>query len=120
VSRERRKFNTLRIDAKKELQQSITDTFKEVFETSPANPMVKASHCWSIVQEQLETILGTTICQQWFKTTCPMVITNNVLMLSTESNFAAQWLNTHYKELVDALLQLQDPKLSCFFIQKRN
>lgn len=113
-----RKLAGFQVQGKKELEKCITKTFKTILKTKISHPMVSASSCWKIIQEQLEAILGITIYNQWFQATTPMVISNNVLMLYTETNFAAQWLNNHYKELIDALIQAQDPQLSCFFIPK--
>lgn len=115
-----RQLAGFQVQGKKELEKNITNKFKTVLSTKISHPMVSASSCWSIIQEQLEAIFGITIYNQWFHKTSPMVISNNVLMLYTESNFAAQWLNNHYKELIDALVQAQDPQLSCFFIPKKS
>ena len=84
------------------------------------NPMVNAINVWAIITEQLETVIGITIHRQWFANIRPIVITNNTLLLRTENNFAASWLNTYYKEIIDALLMAQDKKLSCFFLAKEN
>lgn len=81
--------------------------------------MVRASHCWAVAQEQLQTLLDGAIYKQWFVNTCATVIINDVLIVTTKDNFASQWLNTHYIQLVDALIQLQDSKLSCFFVAKK-
>lgn len=102
------------------LQKNISSKLKEVLQDSFDNPVVKARNCWSITSEMLLAILGPQIHEQWFKQVSPLVLKNNILILQTHSNFAAQWINTHYQELVESLLKAQDPNLSCFFIAPRN
>lgn len=119
MSNRSRKNDHIRTNSKTELARSINNTIKYTINANVSNPMVKASHCWSVVQEQLQTLLDAAIYKQWFVNTCATVIINDVLIITAKDNFASQWLNTHYIELVDALIQLQDNKLSCFFITKK-
>lgn len=83
-----------------------------------AHPVVKASYIWSVVSEQLSDILGPEIHHQWFKSAKPTVISHNVLILEVPNHFSAQWIHTHYHELVDVLLSVLDPKLSSFFVSQ--
>ena len=83
-----------------------------------AHPVVKASYTWSIMTEQLCDILGPEVHHQWFKQVKPLVISDNVLILEVPNHFSAQWIHTHYHELVDVLLSVLDPKLSSFFISQ--
>lgn len=80
------------------------------------NPVVKASHIWESTKDQLEIVLGKTIYKQWFSNTRALVISDNVLILKTENDFAAKWLTTYYQALVETLLGIHDKNLSCFFI----
>lgn len=83
-----------------------------------AHPVVKASYIWSVVSEQLCDVLGPEIHHQWFKNVKPLVISDNVLLLEVPNHFCAQWIHTHYHELVDILLSVMDKKLSSFFISQ--
>jgi chromosomal replication initiation ATPase DnaA len=83
-----------------------------------AHPVVKASYIWSILSDQLCDILGPEVHHQWFKQAKPLVISDNVLILEVPNHFSAQWIHTHYHELVDILLSVLDQKLSSFFISQ--
>jgi hypothetical protein len=83
-----------------------------------ANPMVKASYIWSILSDQLSDILGPSVHHQWFKAVKPLVISDNVLILEVPNHFSAQWIHTHYHELVDVLLSVMDKRLSSFFVSQ--
>ena len=83
-----------------------------------AHPVVKASYTWSILTEQLCDILGPEVHHQWFKQVKPLVISDSVLILEVPNHFSAQWIHTHYHELVDVLLSVLDTKLSSFFISQ--
>lgn len=83
-----------------------------------AHPVVKASYIWSILSEQLCDILGPEVHHQWFKQVKPLVISHNVLILEVPNHFSAQWIHTHYHELVDVLLSVMDKKLTSFFISQ--
>lgn len=83
-----------------------------------AHPVVKASYIWSILSEQLSDVLGPEVHHQWFKQVKPVVISHNVLLLEVPNHFSAQWIHTHYHELVDVLLSVMDKKLSSFFISQ--
>ncbi|MBG59352.1 MAG: hypothetical protein CMJ16_02735 [Peredibacter sp.] len=102
--------------AEDRLKRSINHRLKEILNTERDNPVLKAQHSWSIVSEQLRFILGEEVHRQWFQKTKPLVLNNKILILQTHSTFAAQWINTHYQELVENLLKSQDRNLSCFFI----
>lgn len=83
-----------------------------------AHPVVKASYIWSILSEQLCDVLGPEIHHQWFKQVKPLVISHNVLILEVPNHFSAQWIHTHYHELVDVLLSVMDKRLSSFFVSQ--
>ena len=83
-----------------------------------AHPVVKASYIWSILSEQLSDVLGPEVHHQWFKQVKPLVISHNVLLLEVPNHFSAQWIHTHYHELVDVLLSVMDKKLTSFFISQ--
>jgi len=83
-----------------------------------AHPVVKASYIWSILSDQLCDILGPEVHHQWFKQVKPLVISDNVLILEVHNHFSAQWIHTHYHELVDVLLSVMDKRLSSFFISQ--
>ncbi len=83
-----------------------------------AHPVVKASYVWSILSEQLFDVLGPEIHHQWFKQVKPLVISDKVLILEVPNHFSAQWIHTHYHELVDVLLSVMDKKLSSFFVSQ--
>ncbi len=83
-----------------------------------AHPVVKASYTWSILSEQLCDVLGPEVHHQWFKQVKPLVISHNVLILEVPNHFSAQWIHTHYHELVDVLLSVMDKKLTSFFVSQ--
>ncbi|HXH32471.1 MAG TPA: DnaA N-terminal domain-containing protein [Bacteriovoracaceae bacterium] len=83
-----------------------------------AHPVVKASYIWSILTEQLGDVLGPEVHHQWFKQVKPLVISHNVLILEVPNHFSAQWIHTHYHELVDVLLSVMDKKLTSFFVSQ--
>lgn len=83
-----------------------------------AHPVVKASYTWSILSEQLCDILGPEVHHQWFKNVKPLVISHNVLILEVPNHFSAQWIHTHYHELVDVLLSVMDKKLTSYFVSQ--
>lgn len=83
-----------------------------------AHPVVKASYTWSILSEQLCDVLGPEVHHQWFKQVRPLVISHNVLILEVPNHFTAQWIHTHYHELVDVLLSVMDKKLTSFFVSQ--
>lgn len=102
--------------AESRLKRSIHHRLKEILNSEKDNPMLKAKQAWEIVSEQLNFILGEEVHRQWFQNTTPIVLKNKILILQTESIFAAQWITTHYQELVESLLKSQDRNFSCFFI----
>ena len=83
-----------------------------------AHPVVKASYLWSILADQLCDVLGPEVHHQWFKQVKPLVISDNVLILEVPNHFSAQWIHTHYHELIDVLLSVMDKKLSTFFVSQ--
>jgi len=99
-----------------ELKNKIHKELKSTFNKTIDNPVIKAHITWGMLSEQLKDILGNEVHKQWFHHIHPIVFKNNVLLLQTESRFASQWINTHYQELVDALITIQDKKYTCFFI----
>ncbi len=85
---------------------------------SLAHPVAKASYAWTIVSEQLSDILGPSVHHQWFKHVRPLVISHNVLILEVPNHFTAQWIHTHYHELIDLLLSVVDKRMSSFFVSQ--
>ena len=85
---------------------------------SLAHPVVKASYIWTIISDQLCDVLGLAVHHQWFKEVKPLVISHNVLIIEVSNHFSAQWIHTHYQELIDILLSVMDKRLSCFFISQ--
>jgi chromosomal replication initiation ATPase DnaA len=83
-----------------------------------AHPVVKASYTWSIISDQLQDMLGPEIHHQWFKQAKPVVISDNVLILEVPNHFFAQWIHTHYHELIDLLIKVIDKNLSSFFVSR--
>ena len=83
-----------------------------------AHPVVKASYIWSILGEQLCDVLGPEVHHRWFKQVKPLVISHNVLILEVPNHFSAQWIHTHYHELVDVLLSVMDKKLTSYFVSQ--
>lgn len=104
--------HTLDKEFKVHLHKKLKNTFTKTID----NPVLKAKSSWDILSEQLSHILGPEVHNQWFAPIKPLVLKNNILILQTETSFASSWINTHYQELVEALLLTQDKKLSCFFI----
>ena len=99
-----------------ELKINIQKKLKSTFKKTIDNPVIKAQISWDLLSDQLADILGKEVHSQWFKNIQPLVLKNNILLLQTETNFSAQWINTHYQQLVDALIMIQDKKYTCFFI----
>jgi hypothetical protein len=100
----------------KQLKRNLQNKLKEILEKSQDNPVLKAQSSWKIISEQLKFLLGEDIHRQWFHEVQPLVLKDKSLILQTHTQFAAQWINTHYQELAETLLHAQDPNLSCFFI----
>ncbi len=94
------------------LHKKLRSTFKKTID----NPVVKAQLSWEVLSDQLNDILGEAVHKQWFSNIQPLVLKNNILLLQTDTQFAAQWINTHYQQLVDTLITIQDTKYTCFFI----
>ena len=99
-----------------QLKLRLHKKLKSTLDKTIDNPVLKAYLTWQILSDQIKTILGDQVFNQCFKKVQPLVLKNNILLLQTETNFAAQWINTHYQELVDALVLTQDRKYTCFFI----
>lgn len=102
------------------LQKNINSKLKEILKDSYDNPVIKARNTWHITSEMISIVLGKEIHAQWFKNIKPIVMKDNNLVVQTDSLFAAQWINTHYSELIDGLMKAQDKNLSCFFIGPKN
>ncbi len=81
-----------------------------------SHPTVKAHYVWRLVSEQLVQMIGEAPFQQWFSSVQPLLLVDQILVLQTQNKFACQWINQHYRELVDALLSAQDAKYCCYFI----
>ena len=101
------------------LKINIQNKLKSTFTKTIDNPVVKAHQSWSILSDQLQAILGPEVHNQWFKNIQPLVLKNNILLVQTETNFASQWIHTHYQELVDSLMLIQDKNLTCFFLSPK-
>lgn len=102
--------------AERQLKRSLNQKLKDILNNSKDNPVLKAKTSWAILSEQLLFILGNDVHRQWFQEVQPIVLKDKSLILQTQTQFAAQWINTHYQELVETLIHAQDPNLSCFFI----
>lgn len=101
------------------LKQRLQNKLKTTFERTIDNPMLKAQLSWNILSDQLEAILGPEVHKQWFSSIQPLVLKNNILLLQTKNQFASHWINTHYQQLVDALIMVQDQRYTCFFISPK-
>lgn len=106
--------------AEDRLKRNIHHRLKEILNAEKDNPVLKARQTWGIVSEQLRFVLGEEVHKQWFRKSSPLVLKNKILIMQTESVFAAQWITTHYQDLVETLLKAQDPGLSCFFISPKS
>lgn len=82
------------------------------------HPVLHASCAWRIVSDQLKDLLGREVHRQWFKNISPVVVSQEVIILSTPNRQSCLWITTHYQELVDLLLTFQDKNLSSFFVSK--
>jgi chromosomal replication initiation ATPase DnaA len=107
-----------------DLNTRLSYLTKVLFEGShpmeTSNPVVRASHAWRIISEQLRDLLGREIHRQWFRSVTPVLISENILILSTPSKQACHWINNHYQDLVDLLISFQDKKLSTFFVSQED
>lgn len=107
-----------------DLNSRITNLTKTLFEDphpiENSNPVVRASHCWRIISEQLKDLLGREIHRQWFRNVTPVLISENILILSTPTKQGCHWVNNHYQDLVDLLISFQDKKLSTFFVSQED
>jgi hypothetical protein len=104
----------------KALKKNIQSKLESLLKDSYDNPVIKARNTWSVTSEMIEVILGPEVYVKWFKEINPIVLKNKNLIVETETQLAAQWINTHYGELVNSLIKAQDPKLTCFFIGPKN
>lgn len=111
-----RKVKNLNI--KKRLSNISSEIFSPTVIKVKENPVLRASHCWKIISEQIKDLLGSEVHTQWFSKVRPLVIANNILILRTSNQQACRWITTHYLDLVDMLLSFQDKKLSSFFISE--
>ena len=107
-----------------DLTTRLSNLTKELFDDSHtislSNPVVRASHSWRIISEQLRDLLGREIHRQWFRSVTPVLISENILILSTPSKQACHWINNHYHDLVDLLISFQDKKLTTFFVSQED
>jgi hypothetical protein len=101
------------------LKINLQNKLKTTFEKTIDNPVIKAQMTWTVLSDQLESILGSEVHQQWFKNIQPLVLKNHILLLQTNNQFASHWINTHYQQLVDALIMIQDRRCTCFFISPK-
>lgn len=96
------------------------DSTRPIEALKNACPVVKASYLWAVVSEQLLDILGPEVHHQWFKAVRPVVLTDGTLVLETSTHFSAQWIHSHYQELVDVLLSVHDRQASALFMSKKD
>jgi hypothetical protein len=120
MTQSKEKKLTIENNFEKNLRQKIANRIKRQMESKFENPMIKASYHWSILSEQLRDILGVEIYNQWFKNVKPVVVSNETLLLEAQTKTATQWITTHYQELVDALLSVQDKNMTSFFISSQS
>ncbi len=105
--------------ADEQFRINLQEKLKNTFDKTIDNPVLKAHVSWNMLSEQLHAMLGQEIHSQWFKNIRPLILKNNILLLQAESQFASQWITTHYQQLVDALILIQDKKYTCFFISPK-
>lgn len=98
------------------LKKKIHSRLESLFNTQVSNPVIKATQEWKNVDELLKPFLGDQIYNQWFKEIKPLFLKNDILVLQTKDKISASWINTHYQELVENILKIQNKNLSCFFI----
>jgi hypothetical protein len=99
------------------LKDNLQEKLKSLLnKKDEVNPVVQASHIWMILSDQLCDVLGHEVHRQWFAPIRAIVVMDKMLVLKTETRFAAYWISNHYQKLVDTLLQVQDKNLNCFFI----
>ena len=101
------------------LKYKIHKRLEDTFDLTIDHPVIKAQSTWSIVSDQLLDVLGPEVHSQWFKKAKPLILKNNILVIQVEGQFAARWISTHYQQLIDLLISLQNDKLSCFFVAKK-
>lgn len=109
-----------RFDLNSRISSLTKSLFEETRSLESSNPVVRASHCWRIVSEQLKDLLGKEIHRQWFRNITPVLISENILIVSTPSKQACHWINNHYHDLVDLLISFQDKKLTTFFVSQED
>ena len=102
------------------LKLKLKEELKSTFSRTIDNPVIKAHQSWELLSEQLLAVLGEEVHTQWFKNAKPLVLKNNILLVQARTQFSAQWINTHYQELIDTLALVQDSKLTCFFIAPKS
>ncbi len=109
-----------RFDLNSRLSNLTKTLFEDNHPIETSNPVVRASHSWRIISEQLRDLLGREIHRQWFKNVTPVLISEHILILSTPSKQACHWINNHYQDLVDLLISFQDKKLTTFFVSQED
>jgi chromosomal replication initiation ATPase DnaA len=81
-----------------------------------SHPTVKAHYAWKLVSEQLIDMIGMAPFTQWFSNVKPLFLVDDILIVQVENKFSSQWINQHYRDLVDALLTAQNEKYCCYFL----
>lgn len=109
-----------RFDLNSRLSNLTKSLFQDAHPMETSNPVVRASHSWRIISEQLKDLLGREIHRQWFRNVTPVLISEHILILSTPSKQACHWINNHYQDLVDLLISFQDKKLTTFFVSQED
>jgi hypothetical protein len=104
------------VQNEQKLKRLLSKKLKESLLKNNTCPVVSATSLWQGLAKQLEVILGATLFQQIFMKVHPLVLSDQILLLKTKDKQQAQWLNLHYKEVIDALLSCHDKNLSCVFI----
>lgn len=102
------------------LRQKINSKFEDLLTAQMNNPVIRATQEWNNVDDLLYPFLGEEIYNQWFKDVKPLFLKNNVLVLQTKNATSAAWINTHYQDLVENILKIQNKELSCFFIAPKS
>jgi hypothetical protein len=82
------------------------------------NPMLTGQKLWSKVSTMLEISLGEVVYKQWFAPLVPIFTNNNCLLLLAPSKFSCYWINLHYRELLEELVEIYRKDTGCFVIEK--
>ena len=109
--------NTVRFDLQSKLSSELRK-LDSLDQCPSSNPVVLAANTWQFVAKHLETIIGPNIYRQWFQSICPIVLSNQVLILKSPFEFNVHWINHNYQNLIDALLQIKCKDYRSFFVSQ--